>query len=198
VAKELVALSFAGDEADPLTNLRLQKLLYYAQAWSLVVRESELFSEDLEAWRHGPVVPKVYHALPDGQKASQITPDMFATAPDLPPEEAEFVARVWESYKQHSALQLSKMTHAESPWVKAWGDRPSDGTGNDPISVEEIEKHFFRETMPGPLAEYEHRLRKQEEVACRKLVDLPEINIAQFEARSNSYSPSASRAAGGV
>ena len=51
VAKELVRLSFAGDEKDPLTNLRLQKLLYYAQAWSLVLRESELFPEEIEAWR---------------------------------------------------------------------------------------------------------------------------------------------------
>src|SRR5258708_40323860 len=86
VAKELVRLSFAGDEKDPLTNLRLQKLLYYAQAWSLVLRESELFPEEIQAWRWGPVVPAVYDKLPDGQGGSQIPPDRICDGPDLPPE----------------------------------------------------------------------------------------------------------------
>src|SRR5205823_14692025 len=91
VAKELIRLSFAGDEKDPLTNLRLQKLLYYAQAWSLVLRESELFPEEIEAWRWGPVVPAVYNKLPDGQGASQIPADTFADAPEPPPEEPGLV-----------------------------------------------------------------------------------------------------------
>src|SRR5947209_10944283 len=95
VAKELVRLSFAGDEKDPLTNLRLQKLLYYAQAWSLVLRESELFPEEIEAWRWGPVVPVVYGELPAGQGANQVPPAAFGDAPDLPPEEAELVLSVW-------------------------------------------------------------------------------------------------------
>ena len=55
VAKLLVELSLSGDEKDPVTNLRLQKLLYYSQAWSLVIRGSELFSDDIEAWCWGPV-----------------------------------------------------------------------------------------------------------------------------------------------
>src|SRR5690348_4499790 len=78
VAKELVRLSLSGDEKDPLTNLRLHKLLYYAQAWSLVLRESELFSDDLQAWRCGPVVPAVYHKVPDGQSGTVISANVFA------------------------------------------------------------------------------------------------------------------------
>src|SRR5947209_8901261 len=108
VAKELIRLSFAGEEIDPLTNLRLQKLLYYAQAWSLVLRESELFPEEIEAWCWGPVVPAVYNKLPDGQGASQIPSTMFVDAPDLPPEDLELVRSVWEAYDQYSALQLSR------------------------------------------------------------------------------------------
>ncbi|MBI5345580.1 MAG: DUF4065 domain-containing protein [Chlamydiae bacterium] len=45
----------------PLTNKKLQKLLYYAQAWSLVLRKKPIFDEPIEAWPHGPVVSKVYH-----------------------------------------------------------------------------------------------------------------------------------------
>ncbi len=47
LAKELVKLSLAGEEGDPLTHFRLQKLLYYAQAWSVVLRETELFQEEI-------------------------------------------------------------------------------------------------------------------------------------------------------
>jgi uncharacterized phage-associated protein len=190
VAKELFELSFAGDEPDPLTNLRLQKLLYYAQAWSLIIRESELFPEDLEAWRHGPVVPAVYRTFPDGQGAKYITPEIFETVPNLHPMIAEFVERVWESYKQHSALQLSKMTHEESPWRKAWGERTKDDIGNDPILMEDLEAYFASQSVPGPLAEYEHRRRKQEEEAERVLAELPPLDADCLRKMSKSHSPS--------
>src|SRR5258708_5344369 len=146
VAKELVRLSFAGDEKDHLTNLRLQKLLYYAQAWSLVLRESELFPEEIEAGRWGPVVPVVYSTLPDGQGANQIPANMFADAPDLPREEAELVRSVWEAYNQYSALQLSRLAQEETPWVQAW-ERPSEGTasGNNPIKVDDLEDYFGKQ-----------------------------------------------------
>jgi uncharacterized phage-associated protein len=193
VAKELVRLSFAGDEKDPLTNLRLQKLLYYAQAWSLVLRESELFPEEIEAWRWGPVVPDVYHKLPDGRGASQIPPDMFVDAPDLPSEDAELVRSVWEAYNQYSALKLSRMTHEETPWLHAWGDRPKDGTGsgNDPIKVDDLEDYFGRQEMPAPLAAYSYELRKKEEEAERELAGFPHLEPSQLRAASKSYTPAA-------
>lgn len=197
VAKEFVRLSLSGDETDPLTNLRLQKLLYYAQAWSLVVRESELFSDDLEAWRHGPVVPAVYRALPDDQGANHIHPEAFASFPDLQDEEAEFVRRVWEAYNPYSALQLFKMTHEETPWRKAWEDRPRDGAGNHPISVLDLEDFFARQTMPAPLAAYAHQRRKREEEAERLLAELPPLDSDRLMAAAKSFSSSTGLRAGG-
>jgi uncharacterized phage-associated protein len=191
VAREFVRLSFSGDEADPLTNLRLQKLLYYAQAWSLVIRESELFSDDLEAWRCGPVVPAVYRALRDTQEANQINRDTFADAPDLEGEEAEFVGCVWDAYKEDSAIRLSDMTYQETPWLRAWGDQPKNGTANVPISVEDLEEFFARQTMPAPLAAYAHRLRKMEEEARQALAELPPLDADRLEAASKSSTPSA-------
>ena len=193
VAKELVKLSFAGEEIDPLTNLRLQKLLYYAQAWSLVLRESELFPEQIEAWRWGPVVPVVYNDLPDGQKASQIQPDMFMDSPDLPPEEAELVRSVWESYNPYSALRLSRMTHEETPWVQAWGQRPTDGTGsgNDPIEVDELEDYFGKQAVPAPLAAYHYELRRREEAAERELAQFPRLDSSRLKGIPKSYTPAA-------
>jgi uncharacterized phage-associated protein len=193
VAKELVRLSFASDEKDPLTNLRLQKLLYYAQAWSLVLRESELFPEEIEAWWWGPVVPAVYHQLPDGEGASQIQLAMFVDVPGLSPEEADLVGGVWEAYNQYSALQLSRMTHQEMPWLRAWGDRPTDGTGsgNDPIQVEDVEEYFGKQAVPAPLAAYHYELRKREEEAERKLVEFPRLDSSRLRPSARSYTPAA-------
>ena len=193
VAKELVKLSFSGEEIDPLTNLRLQKLLYYAQAWSLVLRESELFPEQIEAWRWGPVVPVVYNELSNGQGASQIPPDIFVDSPDLPPEEAELVRSVWDAYNSYSALRLSRMTHAETPWLRAWGQRPTDGTGsgNDPIEVDELEDYFGKQAVPAPLAVYRYELRKREEAAEKELATFPRLDSSRLKPLSKSYTPAA-------
>jgi uncharacterized phage-associated protein len=193
VAKELVRLSFAGDEKDPLTNLRLQKLLYYAQAWSLVLRESELFPEEIEAWRWGPVVPAVYNNLPDGQGAGQVPPATFVDAPDLPPEDAELVRSVWEAYNQYSALQLSRMTHQETPWLRAWGGGPTDGTGSgsDPIEVDDLEDYFGKQAVPAPLAAYHYGLRMREEEAEKKLAEFPRLDPSRLRVASTSYTPAA-------
>jgi uncharacterized phage-associated protein len=196
LAKELVKLSHAGEEQDPLTNLRLQNLLYYAQAWSLVIRESELFSEEIRAWRYGPVVPEVYNRLPGGQGANYIEPNSFVNEPDLDAEDAVFVRSVWEAYNQYSAIQLSRMTQKEMPWLKAWGDRPGDGTGNDPISVDDLEDYFGRQAIPAPLAAYGHELRRREEAAARQLLEIPPLEAGLLRAAASSYTTAARRLAG--
>jgi len=49
------------DAGDSITHLKLQKLLYYAQAWCIVLSGKSLFEDDFEAWSHGPVLPGIYH-----------------------------------------------------------------------------------------------------------------------------------------
>jgi uncharacterized phage-associated protein len=188
VAKELVKLSLAGEESDPLTPFRLQKLLYYAQAWSLVLRETELFPEEIRAWKNGPVVEEVYHSLPDGSCASCVPENAFASAPDPDPEDTAFLKSFWEAYSGYSASQLSRMTHAEMPWQKVWQERPNM---NAPIPVEDIEEYFSRQTVPAPLAAYCHDLRKREEEAERKLREIPRIDIDHFRASATSFTPAA-------
>ena len=50
------------EQGDMMTNLRLQKLLYFAQGWHLARYGKPLFDDDIEAWQYGPVVPSVYNA----------------------------------------------------------------------------------------------------------------------------------------
>ncbi|MEI7686523.1 MAG: type II toxin-antitoxin system antitoxin SocA domain-containing protein [Planctomycetota bacterium] len=179
IAKEFMKLSLSGPEKDPLTNLRLQKLLYYAQAWSMVLRERDLFAEELQAWRYGPVVPEVYQAMPDEQGAKPITPELFVDVPDISDEdEKEFLNHLWDAYKGFSALKLSDMTHHEAPWIKAWGGRPIDGNGKDPIDVDLLAEYFSAQDVPGSLAKYCHELRRREEEAERRIAEMPPLNAA--------------------
>jgi uncharacterized phage-associated protein len=195
LAKGLVKLSLQGDESDPLTHFRLQKLLYYAQAWSLVLRETELFPEDICAWTNGPVVEEVYRKLPDGRCAAVVPENAFDSAPDLEPEDATFLKHFWDAYSVYSASQLYRMTHSEMPWQKTWEARPN---GNAPIPVEDIEEYFSRQTVPAPLAAYCHDLRRREEEAEMKLREIPPIDVGRFKAAATSFTPAAlKKAAGG-
>jgi len=141
VANFLVRLAAAEDEPDYLTHLRLQKLLYYAQGWSLALRDMPMFSERIEAWVHGPVVPDVYRSLA-GSGSDVILADRFPEPPDLTDEEADFIESVWTAYKDFSAVRLRAMTHAEAPWKAARGNRPSEAACQNEITHEAM-KAFF-------------------------------------------------------
>lgn len=120
VANYLIYLAQSGDEPDYLTHLRLQKLLYYVQGWSLANRGKEMFPERIEAWAHGPVVKVLYPRFKEFEKNAFAFPDP-AKIPEmeLDDEEREFIGEVWEEYKPFAALKLREMTHQEPPWVNA-------------------------------------------------------------------------------
>ncbi|WP_290741039.1 Panacea domain-containing protein [Fibrobacter sp. UBA3718] len=101
-----------------LSNLKLQKLLYYEQGFHLALFNSPLFSDDIEAWMYGPVVPSVYDyykkfgsngiVLEDDPQLIQLTP-----------QEEDLLFQVYERYKSYSAIGLMDLTHGESPWINA-------------------------------------------------------------------------------
>ena len=97
-----------------VTPLKVQKLLYYVKAWSLVNGEN-LVDGTFYKWRHGPVNRQVYdHFKPNRSDPLQIV----NLAPDQEPqgEAREFVDFIGHSYARFPALVLSKMTHDEAPW----------------------------------------------------------------------------------
>jgi uncharacterized phage-associated protein len=114
-------LSLVDEETgDLLTNLKLQKLLYYAQGFHLAIFDEPLFPEPLEAWSHGPVVSGVYHHYKE-----------FGSNP-IPPEEldftlfsedqVEFLNDIYNTFGQYSAWKLREMTHDEPPWKDAYDE----------------------------------------------------------------------------
>lgn len=123
------------EAGDLISNLKLQKLVYYAQGCWLGLFDAPLFQEPLKAWVHGPVVPELYHAykqygsgplpLPVGMNFS-----IFST------ETREVLDDVYSVYGQFSAWKLREMTHAETPWKEA---APSQGT-----ITQEAMRAFFK------------------------------------------------------
>jgi uncharacterized phage-associated protein len=110
----------------PITAMKLQKLLYYCQAWSLVWDEKPLFRSRIEAWANGPVVPDVYARHRGKFKLTSWDGD--ATALSL--TEKETVDAVLKFYGDKSSQWLSDLTHQEDPWKNARaglnaGDRSS-------------------------------------------------------------------------
>lgn len=141
VAKCLIHLAAAEDEPEYLTHTRIQKLLYYAQGWSLALRDRALFKGRIEAWAHGPVVKDVYKHFAS-HSDQPILPSSVEQPKKLTADDRKFIASVWAAYKVHSATSLRNMTHIEAPWKDArQGVAPADRCENE-ITVEALKRFF--------------------------------------------------------
>lgn len=129
VAKYFVSL--VDEEAgDSISNLKVQKLLYYAQGFHLAVYDAQLFPEAIKAWAHGPVVPQVYHAYKEYGSRS-ITVEQV-NLEEYGAKERELLDEVWSVYGQFTASKLETMTHNEPPWMNT----PQSEAIPDTIMVE--------------------------------------------------------------
>lgn len=129
-------LSLTDEEAgDSISNLKLQKLVYYAQGFSLAIYGKPLFSEVIEAWAHGPVVAKLYrkyktYGCRGIEKPENIDFDKYSD------EVKNLLNEVWNVYGQYSAWRLRALAHEEPPWQAAYN------SGTSVISHKELTKYF--------------------------------------------------------
>lgn len=111
-------------EAQECVNmLKLQKLLYYCQAWNLAIHDEELFRDDFQAWIHGPVNRTIYDRFKDSKslysQMSEIDIRSTFNIMDLSPRDKNLIDSVLEVYAKYSGTQLEQLTHMEDPWTKA-------------------------------------------------------------------------------
>jgi len=106
------------DAGESISNLKLQKLCYYAQGFHIALFGQPLFREPINAWAHGPVVPSLYHAYKQFGEGPIPTPDDvdFAIYDE---DTRALLDDVAEVYGQFSAWKLRTMTHEEPPWKEA-------------------------------------------------------------------------------
>ena len=124
-----------------MTAMKLQKLVYYCQAWSLVWDERPMFREKIKAWANGPVVPALYQAL---KGRFEVTARHLAEGdPDLLDEKArDTVNGVYVFYGGKTAQWLSDLTHAERPWKDARGCLGPGEPGGSEIPTDQIAEYY--------------------------------------------------------
>ncbi len=103
------------ESGDTISNLKLQKLVYYAQGYHLAIFDKPLFDEEIEAWAHGPVVPVLYHRFKEyGAASIPAIPNLDLSKFD--DEVQGFLDEVYDVFNQFSGWTLRNMTHEELPW----------------------------------------------------------------------------------
>ena len=111
------------DSGETITHLKLQKLLYFAQAWHLANKGTELFEDEFQAWAHGPVARSVYDRF-SGQAWDPL--DVVEAGSKIPKKIDSYLEKVFEKYGMYGAKYLEQLTHEHDPWLNARGDLPKE------------------------------------------------------------------------
>lgn len=138
VAQYIIA--FFQKAGDPVSNLKLQKLLYYVQGWHLGLHGKPAFEGSFQAWVHGPVNPDVYHQY----KAFRWNPinEEVATPTSISSELTRHIDEVLDVYGVDSGWELERRTHLEAPWIDARRGLPPDAESTEVISNESMAQFF--------------------------------------------------------
>ena len=122
-------ITYNEHKGDFISNKKLQKLLYYVEAWGLVYMNS-IIDEDFEAWVHGPVIPSVYAEFkkhgasiiqlqyPNDTKPSEQL-KKYETELKITSNEKELIEQIILKYGALSSFELELLSHSETPWLEA-------------------------------------------------------------------------------
>lgn len=132
-------ITVAHERGEGMNNLKLQKLLYYAQAWHLAWHGEPLFPEKFQAWMSGPVIPELYWRYKDFGIAPIAPPEVN---PHLSPAIAEFLDEVATGYMPLDEWELHWQTRAEAPWLNARGGMDDGGPCENELSEADMETYF--------------------------------------------------------
>lgn len=139
VGKYFILLSNQGNK--PITNKKLQKLVYYAQAWSLVLNNKKLFNEPIEAWVHGPAVRSLYVQYKN-YGFNSITEQVDEGSIKISDEDKKLLDEVWKVYGKLDAGYLEMLTHSEKPWQDARDGLQSSENSDNEITPKAM-KSFY-------------------------------------------------------
>lgn len=136
-----------------VTPMKLIKLVYLAHGWHSGYYGTELLNEEIQAWKYGPVMPKLYHAIKGygGREISgllsEIRFSLNDTSLEVPRVEdvatRKFLTSIWDHYKTQSAITLSALTHSDgSPWHRVWWLGPDYRHGDAKIPESVIREYY--------------------------------------------------------
>lgn len=148
VADYIIMQAKSEDKNSSLTNLKLQKILYYIQAWSYGIYQRPFFSnnEEFQAWIHGPVNRTIYDRFESTKylySEIELT-DLRSTSINIDEEGKEFIDFILENYMKYSGSELESMTHKEMPWKLARKDLPPTERCENIITPESLIEFYGR------------------------------------------------------
>lgn len=131
--------------------LKLQKLMYYIQAWSLAFYDKPLFSGHFQAWVHGPVNRELYDRFADSKSLySEVTVEDVLPEFDverIDEDDRGHIDAILDAYARFTGNQLEDMTHREEPWLKARnGIRPTERCERE--IDEQLMATYYRQRLP--------------------------------------------------
>lgn len=127
-------------QVGPTSAMKLQKLVYYSQAWHAAWSDAQLFPERIEAWAHGPVVPALYQKH-RGEFIVNVA--MFdGDADALTADEKDSIEQVIKAYGDKSSQWLSDLTHMEAPWRCARVGVSDGDRCNKEITLESMSEYY--------------------------------------------------------
>ena len=132
------------DKQEPISAMKLHKLLYYCQAWHLVWDAEKLFDNRIEAWRDGPVVPDIYQDHRGMYRINKkLMLDRWSQLEELEDHQAASIDAVLHLYGDMPAWKLRERTHVEGPWLEARGDLAPDERGDTEISTQAMYEYYL-------------------------------------------------------
>ena len=121
--------------------MKLQKLVYYAQAWSLAWTDRPLFNEKIEAWANGPVVRELYDQH-KGKFILSASEFPSGNSSKLSKRDKSSINIVLEAYADKSPQWLSDQTHSEAPWITARKGLADGQRGSEEITLASMSEYY--------------------------------------------------------
>ena len=139
MASALDVAAYILREKGPMDTWKLQKLVYYCQAWHLVWEEEPLFEERIEAWANGPVVRELYDEHRGQFQAASCTKGRIS---NLSNSQRESIDAVLRHYSRFTGFTLREQTHREAPWKEARAGLPPGTRSNREITLGSLSDYY--------------------------------------------------------
>ncbi|SFI28549.1 Panacea domain-containing protein [Halpernia frigidisoli] len=128
-----IITNYVNQKGDTVSHKKLQKLLYYVEAWHLVNFKKPILQEDFQAWVHGPVIPDLYQKLKDfgfndlaiiNEEEETVDKEIeyIIKKNEIDSNQLDFIYSVLDNYGSLSSFDLELLSHNEKPWIEARGN----------------------------------------------------------------------------
>lgn len=140
-------IAFSNATGSLVSHMKLQKLIFYTQAWHIAVFNEPVFEEDFQAWIHGPVLPSLYERYKIFQWRPIVRDDLdeaslHALEHSFSSSIQEILADVIIEYFHKDAFALERSTHEEAPWRIARGPLAADEPSTNIVTKKTIHGYY--------------------------------------------------------